>query len=634
MKLTEAEILDRVNRTEAERAGYVQKAIAWEQAWRLKLFERTPQEAIEQDSQEQVTLPGPRNVINLAQRLISTTPKIDVPTLDDPTAEGDKLAEKVENWLQAALQSINRQQNRNLISDLTWQALVRGRFCLEIKWVGDILPERLKKRQLPILVRTLDPLNVGIKRGTLYTHWAYYKCEEERINVKASFPKLKLDGVFPDDGGQPVRVESSKCWVIDFWWTDPKTGDIWNAILVDGKFAKKPQKTNYPDIPIYEGYGDTAPIEDEEFRGYSLLDGIVELWKYQCRLASQMGTGLLWHFWPVITVTSENGTETEDMTLKPGDTVNLEPGQEIKVLSVSPNVPMAQTMDGRIDAEFQNSTFPGIMYGKAPGELSAGYGVSLLSDAAKGRIKSTLENLEFGISVMCRQMLALLAEFAGKDYKKGVEVWGLDERSTKTYRSALTAKEAGQFTEAQVSLKPNVPQDLQQIQTLGLRLVEAKIISVRTYRDKFMNITVPADEQLRVELEEAMQSEEMLGLKAQAVLEKYFGPDFREILKIPPPEPPAPPPGPPPMQGPPGMPPGMDPSMMGGPPGMMPPGQAPAALTGPMGGGIPPEMQGQMTPEMMGLPANMDPIMFAQLTGRPMPPAEELNRLQGLPQGG
>ncbi len=78
----------------------------------------------------------------------------------------------------------------------------------------------------------------------------------------------------------------------------------------------------------------------------------------------------------------------------------------------------------------------------------------------------------------------------------------------------------------------------------------------------------------------------------------------------------------------------MDPSMMGGPPGMMPPGQAPAALTGPMGGGIPPEMQGQMTPEMMGLPANMDPIQFAQLTGRPMPPAEELNRLQGLPQGG
>jgi hypothetical protein len=53
-----------------------------------------------------------------------------------------------------------------------------------------------------------------------------------------------------------------------------------------------------------------------------------------------------------------------------------------------------------------------------------------------------------------------------------------------------------------------------------------------------------------------------------------------------------------------------------------------------MGGGIPPEAQGQMTPELMGMPANMDPIMFAQMMGQPMPPGEELNRLQGLPQGG
>jgi hypothetical protein len=70
------------------------------------------------------------------------------------------------------------------------------------------------------------------------------------------------------------------------------------------------------------------------------------------------------------------------------------------------------------------------------------------------------------------------------------------------------------------------------------------------------------------------------------------------------------------------------------PPGMMPPGQAGAALVGPDGGGIPPELQGQMTPELMGMPANMDPIMFAQMMGQPMPPGEELNRLQGLPQGG
>jgi hypothetical protein len=632
MKLTEQDILDRVSRTEMERSGYAERAVEWEKAWRLKLFERTQAEAIEQDSQEQVTLPGPRNVVNLAQRLISTTPKIDIAS-PEVSAEADKEAEHCEQWVTAMFQAANRQQNRNLFSDATWQSLVRGRACFEVKWVGDILPERLKKTQLPILIRTLDPLNVGVKRGPLYTYWAYHKCQEDRLNVQASFPKLDLSDILPGDVEGPIRAESQMVTVIDFWWADPKSGDIWNAVLVNNQFAKKSKKTNYPYIPIIEIYGESAPIEDEEFRGYSILDGIIELWKYQCRLASQMGTGLLWHFWPVITVKSPNGTEINELKVKPGETVMLEMEQELGTLAISPNVPMAQAMDGRIDAEFQNSTFPGIMYGKAPGELSAGYGVSLLSDAAKGRIKSTLENLEFGFAQVVRIVLALIAEFADK---KGVEVWGMDERSNKSYRLIMTPKQAANHTEANVSLKPMVPSDLQQIQTLGLRLVEAGIISIRTYRDKFMNITVPADEQARVELEMAMKSEEMTPLIAQAALEKYFGPDYKQLLGIEPPPPPPPPPmqGPPPgAMPPPGMMPPGGPPPMGPPPGMgAPPTEA--VMSGPMGGGIPPEMQGVQTPEMMGLPPDMDPITFAQMMGRPMPPAEELNRLQGLPQGG
>jgi hypothetical protein len=41
------------------------------------------------------------------------------------------------------------------------------------------------------------------------------------------------------------------------------------------------------------------------------------------------------------------------------------------------------------------------------------------------------------------------------------------------------------------------------------------------------------------------------------------------------------------------------------------------------------EQQGQLTPELMGLPPGMDPAMFAQLMGQPLPPGEELNGLLG-----
>jgi hypothetical protein len=635
MKLTETEILDRVANTEAARNAWALEAVKWEDMWKLKQFSRTPQQAVEQDSQEQVTLPIPRNVVNLAQRLISTTPKIDVPSAT-VTAEGDKNAEKIEQWLTAAFQAINRQQSRNLISDLTWQSLVRGRAAVEIKWIGDIIPKGMKDKFFPILVRTLDPLAVGINRGPFYTNYAYYKQDTARMDVLAEFPKFKLDDIVSDGRNNRIASENEKLEVIDMWWRNHATWRIWNAVLVNGKFAKKPVETNYREIPIMEILGDSAPIDEEEYRGQSILAPIKDLWAYQNRLASQMATGLLWHFWPAIVVKSESGTEVPDLILKPGQTTNLEPGHTVEVISISPNVPMAQAVDGRIDAEMQNSTFPSLMYGKSPGELSAGYAVSMLADAAKGRIKSPLENLEFGLAQLCRQILGLVAEFGPKS---GVEVWGMDERSTKSYRLTLTKAEANDYTEANVSLKPQVPSDLQQIQTLGLRLVEAGIISIRTYRDKFMNITVPSDEQARVELEKALQAEEMTPLVAQAALEKYFGADWKEVLGVEPPPPPPPPMPDPNMMGPP---PGMMPPPMQGPPpgppmgqpGMMPPGQADAAMVGPMGGGIPPEMQGQMTPELMGMPANMDPIMFAQMMGQPMPPGEELNRLQGLPQGG
>lgn len=632
MQLTETQILDRVSRLESDRNAYGLRAQQWENMWRLQLYDKTAQEAMEQDTQEQVTLPTPRNVVGLAQRLISTDPKIDVPPLK-ATAKADAAAEKIEQWLIAMFQAANRQQNRNIVSDATWQSLVRGRYCFEVKWIGDILPERLKKSQLPILIRTLDPMNVGIKHGTMYTHYAYHKCEEERLEMLALYKDLVLPKreVVGTDG---VLRETEKVTVVDFWWTDPVEGDIWNAILIDGVFAKKPSKTDYPDIPIIENYGDTAPLMDEEFRGMSILDPIRDLWPYQCRLASQMATGLLWYFWPAITVENERGEEVEDLIIAPGKTTRVPTGTTYKIVQVAPNVPLAQAMDGRIDGEIQNATFPGVMYGKAPGELSAGFGVSLLSDAAKGRTKSFLENLEFGIARVCKLALGLVAAFAPKE---GVEVWGIEERSSEKYRLTLTRKEASQFGEVTVSLKPQVPQDLQQIQTLGLRLVEAGIISRRTYRDKFMNITVPSDEQTRIELEKALNAEEMTPFVTEAVLTKYFGPDYKTILKMVPPEPPQPPhapPGPPmmgpPMGGPPG--PQQPPPGMGGP--MMPPGQSEAIMSGPMGGGIPPEMNGQLTPEMMGLPADMDPIQWAQLTGRPMPPAQELNRLQGLPQGG
>lgn len=707
MELKLEDILNRVNRTEQDRAEYRRKAEQWERMYRLEVFNRSTKEAIERDGQEQVTLPGPYNVIQLGQRLISSTPRIDVPPLAG-TEDADKTAQLCEEWLTAMWQQINRQQQRNIVADAAFWTLVRGRNVFEVKWVEDQLPKALKKKRLPFLVRTLDPLNVGMKRGPLYTLWAYHKYEEERILVLNRYPDLDLD-----DGQRADSIsdlDTEMLTVIDFWWIDPDSGKVWNAILVGDRYAKEPFETEYPDIPIIESFGDTSPLNNEAFRGLSILHPITDLWPYQCRLASQMATGMLYYFWPPVTVQNEHGAPVGDIKIRPGETTPVPWGTKIEQHQLSPNVPLAQAMMSQIDGAMQESTFPGVMYGKAPGELQAGFGVSLLADQAKGRIRAPLENLEFAIAQVNEMVLNLIAAFGGKE---GVDVWGMNQAAGSPYRLKLSREQIKDFHETVVSLKPQVASDDMQRQTLGLRLVEAGIISKETFRIHYAGIALPFDEAARVEWEQALQAPPMQPYVFSAAMRQRMGPDWGKLIEVdkppappfgPPPGPPAgaggpppgpmgpggPPPGPPPMQGPPpqgpppmlgpppggpppggGLPPelqGIPPEMLlaavqmfmqqmqqqgggpggpppqgpppgppllqggpppGGPGAGMPSGQPEQMLTPPQGGGIPAEIQGQLTPEALNMPADTNPLDFARLTGRDIPPADELAILAG-----
>ncbi len=668
MKLKLDQILERVDRTERERSDYCALADNWEKMWRLEIFSKSAQEMIEKHGQEQVVLPTPYNTVKLAQGLISAVPKIDVPPLSiEDNAQA--TAGKIEKWLMAMWQQANRQQAQNVISAAAWKTLVLGRNVFEVKWVGDEIPKPLKKRMMPILIRTLDPRNVGIKRGPLYTMWGYHKYQAERIDVLQRYPNLKLEAKTLHDGLHS-RDEDTQVWVIDYWYRSPDDGEVYNTILVNDEFAKNPVKTVYTDIPFVESYGDTSPTEEEKFKGLSILHSIDALWRYQCRLASQMGTGLLWYFWPPTTMQNEYSQPLKDIKVIPGEINEVPWGTKIEMHQLSPNVPLAQAMLEKVDAAIGQSTFPGVMYGDA-GNMQAGFGASMLSESAKRRIKDPLENLEFALVQVNALALGLVEEFGGKD---GVDVWGQDVASQGTYRLTLTKEEVKDYRDVIVSLRPQVPQDLLQQQTLGLRLIESGIISRDFYRKHYLNMPVPADIVQQIEFEQALQAPPMQPIVANAALRRVMGDNWSQEIGAdkplpppfgpppPPPEPPQPPmppgmpPGGPPMPppgmppgaggppippeilaqmmaqqgggGPPGMPPGMPPEMMGGAPGL-PPGQSPAMLIPPQGGGIPPEMQGQLTPEVLGMGSTPNPLTFAGVTGQEIPPADELKMIAG-----
>jgi hypothetical protein len=643
MKLELDDILDRVSRTEDDDSKWRKMAEAWETMWKLDAgYKKSWQEAVQTDGREQVTTPDPYNVVNLLMRLIPSQPKIDIPPRKEEEQAGDD-SQQIERWLTAMYARVNKQQETNFVDDLKWFMAVRGKTYVEAKWVKDDMPPMLRKKAFPILIRALDPFKVGYRRGPLFTEWAYHKYETQKVDIRQRYPNLKKwDMPKPTN---PVTNESSLCAVTDIWYTDPVDYSVWNAILVDDEFAKEPFKTDYPIVPIIEARGDSAPTADKAYRGLSILHPIDGLWQYKCRLESNLGTAVLWYTWPFFLIESPMGHEQNDIVVRPGSTQHAVEGTKIQEVRPQANAQLLESMLTKVDTSIQQSTFPGVLYGDA-GNMQAGYGVNILSQAATGRVEAVRGNLERCLMWLNELVLALVDIF--DDDNEGVELWGRNAGDEKLYRTCLYKKQIQGYYENAVQLKVSTPQDDIQLQTLGIRLADGKYISKQTLWDKYLKITVPSDEQRRIYAEMALDHPEVQkvlsvthlieshpetweALVKGTPLEQMAYRIASEVLGMPIKLPPPPMPEQPPMGGPPPGMPGIQGPPPGPPQGMPPPGGPPiqpgAELVGPMGGGIPAEMQGQLQGESMGMPPDMDPALFAQIMGLPMGAGEEIRAL-------
>lgn len=663
-------ILDRVTRHDQERTVYKEMAERWVSMWKLDPgFQKPLQEAIAK-GMEQVILPTPFNVVNLSQRLLSATPRIDVIPQDVGDRESEENAEKCEKWLTAMWRQVNRTQRRNVLSDNIWNALVYGRFVFDVRWIKPQLPPALRKTTFPISIRTLPPTNVGIVQGPYTTEFAYHKYDASIWEVLRRWPSLRkeaetdsrLYSIIDNLTNNNDKTEDHKVCVIDYWATDPESGRVWNGVLVEDEWAKPYKVTSYPYVPLIAGRGDYAVGLGDEFDGLSILHSIDGLWQYQCRLASSLATGLMWYFWPQFLISNENNTPVEDFQIRPGGQEQVPPGTKVDQVTMNPNVPLAEHVYDMLNVHVQQSTYPDVLFGQAPADLKAGYGVALLSDAAQGRIKNFQESLEMAIQHVNELALALVERKGGAD---GVDIYGVSERNMEKYRLNLSKKNIGGIYHNEVHITPAMPTDDLQKTVQGTQLAQQKYISAQTLRDKWLSIQTPTDETRRIALEEAMQSDELRPYRLRKALEDYFGEDaytmmFGTELMPPAPEgyewymddggkvklrqmkqPPSPDGGmgmPPDMSGPQGpMPPGppMDPMAgpQGGDTGMMPPGGPPIqppGIAGPMGGGIPPQLAGQIEGENLGMDPAMDPLLFDMIMNQQGGPQEVMNQTIGV----
>src|SRR5690606_8379330 len=392
MKLSVDDVRDLVQEVEESRQGYAKAAEAWEKMWRLEAFETTSKDASELDQVERIATADPYNILQLVGRFIADDMRAEMPCWT-ATPDDDERSTKIAEWLVAFHQRSGKQQGSSLTQDMAWMSAVRGRGALQVVSVRDVLPKRLVGNTLPILLRTLDPLSVGIKRGPLWTEYAYHKYSAKASYIKQHYPDFDLDDL---NDGLRGRRDVRTYEVVDFWYTGDD-GSIWNCVTIGATsgrrtkqgFAKKPTKTDYPDIPIIEWTGDGAPLEDELSRSLSILHPLHKVWPAKCRAASHIATAMRYYTNPLIVTRNI----PNDIEVGPGAVIKLTSDQQsIEAIEFNANIPIVQTFLDILEAQIGQSTFPPVMFGDS-GNMQAGYGVNILAQQARGRSNNIRRNM-------------------------------------------------------------------------------------------------------------------------------------------------------------------------------------------------------------------------------------------------
>src|SRR5574337_1804135 len=476
------------------------RAEAADDAFKLKAFtvggkEQTREEWLKLN-REMVTLPDPYDIIMMFKRLIGGEMDIEI-MAEEETSAAKMLSDRREQYAQGLIYRLRREQRRNLRSELAFWGGVRGRFVIDVRWIGNDMKKEEMKHRLPLLVRTLDPLNVLVRWGSFGASYAIHKYQTTVIDVRERWGDKAAEALGDKDDHQLVTI-------YDYWDKEQ------NAVTCDGEPIVPPTDHNYEGLPFIFGGADDTPLDDEEFRWVSPLTPIIPLWLYKCRLASQIATGMTYEFWPAWLVFDPHNLITT-LDRSPGGYTEISgtPDQvEGRALSGKPNMPIAESLYQLVGGAIDKSTFPSVLYGQQPGQVTAGYAISNLSSAARGRIGPLKESIELCLADAVELMFRLIRKFGPTG---GVPVWVMAEtENVKKGMLQLKKKELAQDMPIVVSIMPDIPQDDMANKTLALQMVKEGIISKETFGQDYANVKYPQRERRRWLLEQALQNPQVM----------------------------------------------------------------------------------------------------------------------------
>ncbi len=391
---------------------------------------------------------------------------IDIKTQVLPLDDSDKeqmRCTKLERYLDAVRWASEYEAHSRSYQDFVFYYLFRGWGVFKVLFY----PELIDTYNFPIRILARDPHYVypifGLT-GPLYVVEKYdrYVGDIKRELSALWENKKNKDAVVWKKPALDEYVDTEEIEVVEYWddkMKGLKVGGTW-VWLMPHHYQ---QKGEAGIIPYSFAFCEKTPIADGKWMGRSVIAPIVDVIKQQAILMSKVTTATELMFYPQILAESPSG-QPVIFSSAPGQVQPIPPGSKITVLNPTPNPMHLTTLMAWYDKAISLFGLPDAMWGVQPGQVQAGYAISMLQQGAKTKIGEKAAELEAAISRMHEHVLRLTEIFAPLT-KEGFKLHPVEDvrmpRATdsRPHPLTITADDVAGHYRNRVSLTPDLPND-------------------------------------------------------------------------------------------------------------------------------------------------------------------------------
>jgi len=449
------------------------------------------------------------------------------------TATEEKAVTLLEKYLEAVWYENDSRTGARAYNDFVWYLLVRGAGVFKALFY----PEHVGTKRFPIRILARDYRYVYPVFGDTDLLFVVEEYDRYAGDVKrelgALWDKRKdSEAVVWRMPNLSEYADTDEVEVVEYW------DDTLKGLRVGGQWVWLTPHHYEVDgegfIPYSFAWGEQTPLSDGKWKARSLLGPLKDVIRGQSKLISKLSTAIELFYYPQILVESPQG-EAFVMSSAPGQVQPVPPGSKVTILNPTTNQMLVTTLMGWYEAAISLHGLAPVMWGVQPGQVQAGYAISLLQQGAKSKLTEKGQEIERAIAQVDEHVLKLTEVFAPLA-EDGFHIYPAGKQRSSPL--TITDADVGGHHRVRVSVTPQVPTDLAlQWRIAGMArqphpVTNLPVVSDAYIREEVVGLSHPDLEEARVIEEFLATHPEVREVQARMFVHQWMEEHAKEIRKL------------------------------------------------------------------------------------------------------